>query len=169
MQTGGATWWSTDQKGGKTRVNFPPTPCDLSPASSMHSPRPGTFVTSPSTQRGCGSCSGSPSSNGMASDWKAAPFAFQSLLCPTFGALQKSSTIIALIFGRGSLDTSLFSVFASACSPHAGKVSTCNVGDLGSIPGLGRSHGERNSYLLQYSGLENSMDCIVHGVTMSQT
>ena len=129
MQTGGATWWSTDQKGGKTRVNFPPTPCDLSPASSMHSPRPGTFVTSPSTQRGCGSCSGSPSSNGMASDWKAAPFAFQSLLCPTFGALQKSSTIIALIFGRGSLDTSLFSVFASACSPQdlcTGSSLTCS-------------------------------------------
>ena len=43
----------------------------------------------------------------------------------------------------------------------AGKKSTCNVGDLGSIPGLGRSLGEGP---LQYSGLENSMDCIVHGV-----
>jgi len=41
----------------------------------------------------------------------------------------------------------------------AGKESACNAGDLGSIPGLGRSPGERNSYLLQYSGLENSMDC----------
>ena len=39
-----------------------------------------------------------------------------------------------------------------------------NVGDLGSIPELGRSSGEGNSYLFQYSGLENSMDCIVHGV-----
>ena len=39
----------------------------------------------------------------------------------------------------------------------AGKESTCNVGDLGSIPGLGRSPGEGNSYSLQYSGLENSM------------
>ena len=47
----------------------------------------------------------------------------------------------------------------------AGKESTCNVGDLGSIPGLGRSPGEGKGYLLQYSGLENSMDCIVHGVT----
>ena len=36
---------------------------------------------------------------------------------------------------------------------------------LGSIPGLGRSFGEGNSYPLQYSGLENSMDCVVHGVT----
>ena len=39
-----------------------------------------------------------------------------------------------------------------------GKESTCNVGDLGSIPGLGRYPGEGNSYPLQYSGLENSMD-----------
>ena len=51
----------------------------------------------------------------------------------------------------------------------AGKESACNVGDLGSIPGLGRSPGEGNGYPLQYSGLENSMDCIVHWVTKSQT
>ena len=50
-----------------------------------------------------------------------------------------------------------------------GKESTCNVGDLGSIPGLGRSPGEGNSYPLQYSGLENSMDCIAHGVAESWT
>jgi len=42
----------------------------------------------------------------------------------------------------------------------AGKESVCTVGDLGSIPGLGRSPGEGNDYPLQYSGLENSMDCI---------
>ena len=47
----------------------------------------------------------------------------------------------------------------------AGKESVCNVGDLGLIPGLGRSPGERKGYPLQYSGLENSMDSIVHGVT----
>ena len=51
----------------------------------------------------------------------------------------------------------------------AGEESTCNSGDLGSIPGLGRSPGEGKGYLLQYSGLENSMDCIVHGVAKSQT
>ena len=49
----------------------------------------------------------------------------------------------------------------------AGKESVGNVGDLGSIPGLGRSPGEGNGYLLQYSGLEDSMDYIVHGVTKS--
>ena len=46
----------------------------------------------------------------------------------------------------------------------AGKESACNVGDLGLIPGLGRSPGEGKGYPLLYSGLENSMDCIVHGV-----
>ena len=51
----------------------------------------------------------------------------------------------------------------------AGKESACNVGDLGLIPGLGRPPGEGNDYLLQFSGLENSMDCIVQGVTKSQT
>ena len=63
------------------------------------------------------------------------------------------------------------------CSSHtlgfpcgsAGKESACNVGDLGSIPGLERSLGERKGYALQYSGLENSMDCIVHGVSRSRT
>ena len=45
-----------------------------------------------------------------------------------------------------------------------GKEFTCNVGDLGLIPGLGRSPGEGKGYLLQYSGLENSMDCMDHGV-----
>ena len=46
----------------------------------------------------------------------------------------------------------------------ASKESACNAGDLGSIPGLGRLPGEGNSYPLQYSGRENSMHCIVHGV-----
>ena len=50
-----------------------------------------------------------------------------------------------------------------------GKEFTCNAGDLGLIPGLGRSPGEGKGYPLQYSGLENSMDCIVHGVTKSWT
>ena len=49
-----------------------------------------------------------------------------------------------------------------------GKVSACNVGDLGLIPGLGRSPGEGKGYPFQYSGLENSMDCIVYGVAKSR-
>ena len=51
----------------------------------------------------------------------------------------------------------------------AGKESACNEEDLGSIPGLGRSPGEGKGYPPQYSGLENSMDCIVHGVTKGRT
>ena len=51
----------------------------------------------------------------------------------------------------------------------SGKESTCSVGDLGLIPGFGRSPGEGNGYPLQYSGLENSLDCIVHGVAKSRT
>ena len=51
----------------------------------------------------------------------------------------------------------------------SGKESACNAGDLGSIPRLGRSPGERKGYPLQYSGLENSMDCIVHGIAKSRT
>ena len=51
----------------------------------------------------------------------------------------------------------------------AGKESTCNAEDLGSIPGLGRAPGEGKGYPIQYSGLENSMDCLVHGVMKSQT
>ena len=57
-----------------------------------------------------------------------------------------------------------------ACFPGGsdGKESACNEGYLGSIPGLGISSGEGDSYPLQYSGLENSMDrgaWQVHGVT----
>ena len=51
----------------------------------------------------------------------------------------------------------------------SGKESACHAGDLSSIPGLGRSPGERKGYPLQYSGLENPMDSIVHGVTKSLT
>ena len=51
----------------------------------------------------------------------------------------------------------------------AGKESAGKVGDLGSVPGLGRSPGEGKGYPLQYSGLENFVACIVHGVAKSQT
>ena len=51
----------------------------------------------------------------------------------------------------------------------AGKESTHNAGNLGSIPGLGRSPGEGKGYPLQHSGLENSMDWTAHGVTKGQT
>ena len=67
---------------------------------------------------------------------------------------------------RDRLPTSVFLGFPCG---SAGKESAYNVGDLGSIPGLGRSPGEGKGYLLQCSGLENSMDYTVHGITKSQT
>ena len=60
------------------------------------------------------------------------------------------------------------SILGLPCS-SAGKESAHNVGDLGSIPVLGRFPGGGKGYPLQYSGLDNSMDCIVHGVAKSQT
>ena len=57
------------------------------------------------------------------------------------------------------------------CFPDGsdGKDSACKAGDIGSVPGLGRSLGEGNGYPLQYSGLENCMGCIVHEVAESDT
>ena len=65
-------------------------------------------------------------------------------------------------------------IMASICKglfpdSSVGKESTRNAGKLGSIPGLGRSPGEGKGYPLQNSGLENSMDCVVHGVVKSWT
>ena len=60
-------------------------------------------------------------------------------------------------------------VFLGFPCGSAGKESASNAGDLDSVPGLGRSPREGKGYLLQYSGLENSMDYTVHGVAKSWT
>ena len=65
---------------------------------------------------------------------------------------------------RDRLPSPVFSGFSSGSS---GKESTCNARNLSLFPGLERSLGKGNSYQLQYFGLENSMDCIVHEVTKS--
>ena len=65
---------------------------------------------------------------------------------------------------RDRLPTSVFLDFPGG---SAGKESTSSAGDLGLIPGLGRSFGEGKGCSLQYFGLEYSMDCIVHGVAKS--
>ena len=77
-------------------------------------------------------------------------------------------TVFSRYMSRSGITRSqrLFSVFQGTstvlCFPGGsdGKESTCNVGDLGSVPGLGRPPGEGKGYPLQYSGLENSMDCL---------
>ena len=72
--------------------------------------------------------------------------------------------------GRSARETVDYpQVFLGFLYGSAGKESACNAGDLGLIPGLGKSPGEGKGCPLQYSGLENSMDCIVHGVTESDT
>ena len=95
-----------------------------------------------------------------------------SLHCPSVGAslilqlvkhppamqeTQFSSWVRKICWRRDRLPTPVFLGFLCG---SAGKEYTCNVGDLGSILGLGRSHGEGKGYPLQYSGLESSMDCI---------
>ena len=77
-----------------------------------------------------------------------------------------STWIGKIRWSRDRLPTPVFLGFPCG---SAGQESTYNVGDLGLIPGLGRSPGEGKGYALQYSGLENSMDCRVHGVSNSQT
>ena len=62
---------------------------------------------------------------------------------------------------RDGLPTPVFLGFPCG---SVGKESSCKAGDLGLIPGLGRSSGEGKGYPLQYSGLENSMDYTVDGV-----
>ena len=64
---------------------------------------------------------------------------------------------------------SVFLIAKGSSDSSAGKESACNAGDPGSMPGLRRSPGEGKGYPLQCSGLENSMDCIVHGVSKSLT
>ena len=60
-------------------------------------------------------------------------------------------------------------VFLGFPGGSPGKESAMWAGDLGLIPGLDRSPGEGNNYPLQYSGLENSMELIVHGIAKSRT
>ena len=66
---------------------------------------------------------------------------------------------------KGHFETYLVLVFCFRGFPcgSAGRESACNAGDPGLTPGLGRSPGEGKGYPLQYSGLENPMDCIVCG------
>ena len=85
----------------------------------------------------------------------------------------KKNLTMKIIFQMNSLalqDKNIYSLLG-VCFPcgSAGKESACNVGDLGSVSGLGRSPGEGRGYALQYSGLENSMDCTVHRVAKGRT
>ena len=78
-------------------------------------------------------------------------------------------TVLHLIYFRNLQTLFVSFLWWGFPDSSAGKESACNAGNLASIPGLGRSPGEGKGYPLQCSGLWNSMDCIVHGVTKSRT
>ena len=81
----------------------------------------------------------------------------------------KSSEELAIMSHDEQDFTVKFSLNRASLVAQLVKKSACNAGDLGWIPGLGRSPGEGKGYPLQYSGLKNSMDCTVYGVTKSRT
>ena len=85
---------------------------------------------------------------------------------PAMQETQFNTWVGRICWRRDRLPTSVFLGFPCG---SAGKESTCNAGDLGSSTGFRRSTVEGKGYPLQYSGLENSMDCIVHGVAKSRT
>ena len=85
---------------------------------------------------------------------------------PAMQEIPVHSWVRKIHWRRNKLPTPVFLGFPGG---SAGEESACNAGDLGSISGLGRSPGEGKSYPFQYSGLENSMECVVHGVSKSRT
>ena len=99
-------------------------------------------------------------------------FLLISLLAQSVKNLPAVLDSLVRFLGREDLlrcDTLSTPVFLGFPCGSAGRESACNVGDLGSTPGLGRCPGGGKGYPIQDSGLENSMDSIVHGVTKSQT
>ena len=92
--------------------------------------------------------------------------------CPLVGVFLCCAKFFSLIRSRKihwRIDRLPTPVFLGFPCGSATKESVCNAGDVGLIPGLQRSPAEGKGYPLQYSGLENSMDCVVHGVTKSWT
>ena len=109
--------------------------------------------------------------------WTTIPFLFStswlhqiSSVLPLFSIswLHQISSVPSF-FGEINKHILSFSLHKGFPGGSAGKESACNAGVLGLIPGLGRSPGERKSCPLQYSGLENSMNSLVHGISKSRT
>ena len=85
---------------------------------------------------------------------------------PNYGNVTGLSLVVRFYFLLHIYDL-IYHIIMGFPYGSVGKESACNVEDLGLIPGLGRSPGEGKGYPLQYSGLENTMDCLVHGVAES--
>ena len=102
-------------------------------------------------------------------------FNIKMLVCFFFPLNQGFKTLVLLVFGTkyqlfwGILFTQDIYQLPGFPGGSNGKEFSCSAGVLGLILGLGRVPGERNNYPTQYSGLENSMDCIVLGVAKSWT
>ena len=96
---------------------------------------------------------------------------FWLLGAPGVPGLATASSGLCLCLHMAKLSLSLCPPFLQGGFPggSAGKESACNVGDLSSVPGLGRSPAEGKGNPLQFSGLENSMDYVVHGIAKSWT
>ena len=94
---------------------------------------------------------------------------YNSLCCTpkTNTTLQINYTPKIFFLNLERRDSVTMPVFLGFPCGLAGKEFTCHAGDLGLIPGLEKSPGEGKGYPLQYSDLENSMDCTVHGVAKS--
>ena len=88
-------------------------------------------------------------------------FSLIAQLVKNLPAMQGTPSVGKICCRRDRLPTPVFLGFPGG---SAGKESACNTGGMGLIPGLGRSLGEGKGYPLQYSGLENSMDCRDRGV-----
>ena len=101
--------------------------------------------------------------------WTEEPGGLQSMESQRVTCDWMTNTVIFLILFKVSFLQYLIYNFILFPCGSAGKESTCNVGHLGLILGLGRYPGKGKGYPLQYSGLENSMNYIVHGVTKSWT
>ena len=123
-----------------------------------------TFMTSPIKCIGCLSLTNPKLLNVCGCIHYAAP-----CVCVKHSFNSYSYLIYSQLYGLCIFYLLLPWCFTSFLVGSDGKESACNAWDLGLIPELGRSPGEENGYPLQYSGLENSMDCIVHGVARSWT
>ena len=103
--------------------------------------------------------------------WSVSSLSFQIVWCPLLSILFDDSSLCPLLSVVEPNQRVFFSILDISGFPgdSAGKEFACKVGDLNLIPGVERPPGEGNGYPLRYSGMENSMDCIVHRVTKSRT
>ena len=103
--------------------------------------------------------------------WSVSSLSFQIVWCALLSILFDDSSLCPLLSVVEPNQRVFFSILDISGFPgdSAGKEFACKVGDLNLIPGVERSPREGNGYPLRYSGLENSMDCIVHRVTKSRT